>query len=244
MAARWGMNTAGAAADEAGLWDGPQRAAAFAAARRHTRRVRFLRGALPVACVAILSGFVLLARSPIPEGLEFAVARTTISNGAVVMHEPQLTGYDRQHRSFRVTADTASQKLTRPDQVQLNEVVAQIQSPDRGDIVITAGGGDLDNSANRLWLYDGVVVDSADGYRILLENVDVEVKDKGLASDRPVKIIYEEGETTAETLRVIDEGKLVVLEGRVKTIYRPPNQEPAATPVAATPAAGRLGVSR
>lgn len=244
MAARWGMNTAWAAADEAGLWDGPQRAAAFAAARRHTRRVRFLRRALPVGCVAILAGFVMLARSPIPEGLDFAAARTTISGGAVVMHEPQLTGYDKQHRSFRVTADTASQKLTRPDQVQLNEVVAEIQSLDRGDITITAGGGDLDNSANRLWLYDGVVVDSADGYRILLENVDVQVKDKGLTSDRPVKIIYEEGETTAETLRVIDEGKLVVLEGRVKTTYRPQNQEPAATPVAATPAAGQFGVPR
>lgn len=244
MSARGGTSLAGAATGEAGLWDGPRRAAAFAAARRHTRLVRFLRKALPVVCVLVLAGFVLLARAPLPGGLDFSVARTTISDGAVVMHEPQLTGYDRQDRTFRVTAATASQKLTRPDQVHLKKVVAAIQSPDRGEITITAGGGDLDNSENTLALFDGVVVDSEDGYRILLEDVEVHIKEQRLASDRPVTVIYEEGETSAERLRVTEQGKLVVLEGRVRTTYRPPAEPRAAEPVAVTPASAQIEAMR
>ncbi|HEX2255304.1 MAG TPA: LPS export ABC transporter periplasmic protein LptC [Afifellaceae bacterium] len=244
MSARLGTNLAGAAAGEAGVWDGPRRAAAFAAARRHTRLVRFLRKALPLGCVLVLAGFVGLTRAPMPGGLDFSVARTTISNGAVVMHEPQLTGYDKQHRSFRVTADTASQKLSRPDQVELKKVVAAIQSPDRGEITITAGGGDLDNSENTLALYDSVVVESLDGYRILLESVDVHVKEHRLTSDQPVTVFYQEGETSAERLQVTEQGKLVVLEGRVKTTYQGQPGAAAETPVAATPEPSQLETLR
>ena len=244
MIARLGTSMAGAVPADAGLWDGRRRAAAFAAARRHTRLVRFLRKAMPLGCAMVLAGFVLQARSPLPGGLDFTMARTTISNGAVVMHEPQLTGYDKQHRSFRVTAETASQKLSRPDEVELRKVVAAIQSPDRGEITITAGGGDLDNSESRLELYDGVVVNSLDGYRILLEAVEVHVKEQRLHSDQPVTVVYQEGETRADRLRVTEQGKLVVLEGGVRTTYRPPHRQAAGTSRAGTAESRQLEESR
>jgi lipopolysaccharide export system protein LptC len=236
MSGRGGMMIAGAAAADAGSWEGSSRSAAFVAARRHTNWVRFLRKALPLSCVAILAGVVVLARMSIPEGLDLSIARTTISNGAVVMHEPRLTGFDKQNRSYRVSAETASQKLTSPDEVELTKVVADIHAPDRGEITIVAGGGILDNSEDRLSLYDGVEVESADGYRILLEDVEVHTKEQRLASDSPVTVIYSEGQTTADSLRVTEGGKLVVLEGRVRTTYTAPNQ-----PAAGVPVAGALG---
>lgn len=236
MSGRGGISVAGAAAADAGSWDASRRTAAFAAARRHTRLVRFLRKILPVSCVAALVWIVVPARMSVPEGLDFSIARTTISNGAVVMHEPRLTGYDQQNRSYRVSAETASQKLTRPDQVELSKVVAEIQAPDRGEITIQAGAGSLDNSENRLTLQDGVEVESADGYRILLQDVEVHFKEQRLASEAPVTIIYDEGQTSGDRLLVTDGGKLVVLEGRVRTTYRAPNR--AADPE--LPVAGTL----
>ena len=225
--------TAETAAGHAVAWDASRRASAFAAARRHTRYVRLLRKALPASCLAVLVSVVVLARASIPEGLDFSMARTTISNGAVVMHQPRLTGYDKENRSYRVSAETASQKLTNPDEVDLTKVVAEVRAPDRGEIIMRAGGGSLVNGEGRLLLHGGVEVESADGYSIRLDEVEVHFNEGRLASDSPVAITYTEGHTSAESLTVTDNGKLVVLEGRVKTTFRAPA---AAVPAAAAPA--------
>lgn len=220
MSARGGLSVAGAATGHAAAWDASRRAAAFAAARRHTRLVRLLRKVLPLACAVALVAVIVPARIPVPEGVDLSIARTTISNGAVVMHEPRLTGFDKQNRSYRVSAETASQQLTSPDKVDLIKVVAEIHAPDRGDVKLTAGAGALDNSEERLSLHDGVEVESSDGYRIVLREVDVFFKERHLASDAPVTIFYRQGQTSADRLRVTDGGKVVVMEGRVRTSYR------------------------
>lgn len=234
MSARGGMSVAGSAMGGSDPWEASRRAAAFAVARHHTRWVRLLRKALPVGCAAVIVGIVVLARGSAPEGIDISIARTTISNGAVVMHEPRLTGYDKQHRSYRVSAETASQKLTRPDQVELKKVFAEIQAPERGAITINAGAGALDNSEERLSLHNGVEVESADGYRIVLEEVEVFFKEQRLTSDAPVTIFYTEGQTSGDRLRVTDGGKAVILEGRVRTTYRAPAAGSAELPVAGT----------
>jgi lipopolysaccharide export system protein LptC len=227
MSAWAGTSYERSASGDGRLAGATERAAAFERARRHTRRVRLLRKALPMAGIAVLAALVLLARAPAPGGIDFSVARTTVTDSGVVMHEPRLSGYDRQDRSFRLRADTATQKLARPDHVEMQNVLAEIQSPDRGDVVITAGSGEFDNRERTLALYGGVHVDSADGYRVILEDVHVTIDERALKSDRPIEIYYEEGHTTANSIRVTENGKLVILEGKVRTSVMPPRHERA-----------------
>jgi lipopolysaccharide export system protein LptC len=198
--------------------------AAFDAARRHTRRVRILRRALPLSGGAILAAFVVASQLSAPEGLDLSVAAMTIERSAVVMDNPSVTGFDRAERQYRVSADRAVQKIARPQEVRLEAIEAEIQAPGRGAARIRAAVGDYDNSERRLRLSGGITLDSADGYGLALEDADIDLAAGSLVSARPVLVTYEDSETRAERLSVRDGGRLIVLEERVRTRLMPPKR--------------------
>ena len=201
------------------------REAAFASARRHSRRVAFLRRVLPFAGVAALFAMVVAARLAAPSGLDLTVARTTIERNAIVMDHPVLTGYDSDNRKYRVSADRAVQNLTSPDKVRLEIIRAEVAVEGRGGAVVTAKGGDYDNTDSTLALYGGLTLNSDDGIQVRMKNADIDFARRALVTRNPVTIIYQDSQTTADSMAATEGGKVIVFEGRVQTRLMPPKRE-------------------
>ncbi len=216
-----------------GYLDGaPERHAAFACAERHSRIVAILRKALPIAGVAALLAFVVAARLLAPSGVDFTVARTTIKRNTIVMDRPVLTGYDTDNREYRVSADRAVQNMASPDRVRLEEIRAEVMIEGRGGAVITAKGGDYDNSRGTLALYGGLTLESDDGIRIRMKNADIDFANATLTTKNPVTILYQDSETSADSMTATDGGNVIVLRGRVQTRLMPPKRKSASPPSA------------
>jgi lipopolysaccharide export system protein LptC len=209
-----------------GYLDGAaERHTAFADAERHSRIVAILRKALPVAGVVALLAFIVVARLSAPGGPDFSVARTTIESNAIVMDRPVLTGYDSDNRKYRVSADRAVQNLASPDQVRLEGIRAEVTVEGRGGAVVTAKGGDYNNTRGSLALYGGLALDSDDGVRVRMKNADIDFAGGALVTKNPVTIIYQDSETSADSMTAAEGGNIIVLSGRVQTRLMPPKRK-------------------
>jgi len=139
---------------------------AFREARRHSRRVRFARIALPVSVVLLLSIFGLwtwfnpmrlLLRIPDIGG------DLVISGTKITMEAPRLTGYTRDNRWYELTAGAAAQDITKPNVVELHEVRAKVQAEDKSTMFLSARDGTFDRKANVLTLNTDITLKSTTG---------------------------------------------------------------------------------
>jgi lipopolysaccharide export system protein LptC len=197
----------------------------FRSARRHSLLVRTLRLVLPACGLLALAALFALSWVFAPGRIDnITVARTSITGNGIVMERPTLTGFDKDNRRYEVSARTAIQNITTPNQVRLNEISAEITLPDKGSATITAAGGDYDNKASTLKLIGPIKVDSTFGYRLSMKNADIDLDAGTLVSKNPVTIRYQDSEITGDSMSVSDGGKVIVLEGRVESNLMPPKR--------------------
>jgi lipopolysaccharide export system protein LptC len=207
---------------------------AYRSARRHSVLVRLLRFLLPASGALALVVLSVMSWVSTPAPYEITVADKYVSLDGIVMDRPTLTGFDKQNRRYKVSAEQAIQNITTPSQIRLNDISAEVTLPDQGSATITAGGGDYDNSRNTLKLLGGIKVDSTLGYKVSMKNAEINLQAGSLVSKNPVTIRYQDSEITGDTMTVSDGGKVIVLEGRVQSSLMPPKR-PAAEGKAAKP---------
>lgn len=204
------------------------RVRAFAAARRHSLRVRVLRILLPILGVATIAGFVIAARLAFPVNFDLEAARLSVTKNSIIMDRPHLTGFDRRHREYSLAANRAIQPLSNPRQVRLEAIEASVQAADGSVTTIKAETGDYDQSNSRLRLLGAITVDSAEGYVLRMTDAEVNFSDRTLVSENPVTIGYGESHISGKRLSVSDGGKLIVIDGDVRTTLLPPKNPPVA----------------
>jgi lipopolysaccharide export system protein LptC len=205
---------------------------AFRAAARHSRRVRFLRKAIPIgvlAAVAIMaatawfSPFRMLANLPIDFG------NVAISGTKIKMEAPRLSGFTRDARPYELTAKTAAQDLTKPDRVELEGVNAKLRMLDESSVQLTATNGLYDTKSERLTLKDNIVLTTSNGYRSYLSEALVDMRNGSVISDKPVEVTMPRGKLTANRLEVADAGEVVRFHGGVTMTLRLHDQPAAAS---------------
>jgi lipopolysaccharide export system protein LptC len=210
-----------------GLADRQQRRRAFQAARRHSRLVRRLRFLLPVAGVVAVVAFSVATRFALPGDLDLSVARMSVTRNAIIMDNPELTGFDSRDREYSLSADRAIQALARPNQVRLEDIKAKVTVAGRGTATVTAGAGDYDNAESTLKLFGGIEVDSSEGYALRMTDADIDFGGGTIASPNRVTLRFADSETTGGAISVTGGGQVIVMEGGVRTTLMPPKR-PAA----------------
>jgi lipopolysaccharide export system protein LptC len=95
---------------------------------------------------------------------------------------------------------------------------------------IKAETGDYDQSNSRLRLLGAITVDSAEGYVLRMTDAEVNFSNRTLVSENPVTIGYGESHISGKRLSVSDGGKLIVIDGDVRTTLLPPKNPPVANP--------------
>lgn len=203
----------------------------YARARRHSRRVRQLRIAVPMLVAAALLSIVgislfnpfrILAKLPID------LTKLAVSGTKITMDSPHLAGFTPDQRPYELWAKSAVQDVTNPTNVELNELHAKVQMEDQSGITMDARSGLFDTKSQILNLKDHIFLQSSTGYEARLTQAVVDMAGGAVSSDQPVAVKLLNGTLDAQRLRITENGALVRFEGGVSMILIP--EDPAAKP--------------
>jgi lipopolysaccharide export system protein LptC len=187
-------------------------------AARHSRRVRFLRIAVPATIVVALSltwlvswldPMKLMVKLPIDAG------KLVISGTKITMESPKLSGYTRDQRWYELNAAAAAQDITKPDFVELREVRAKIEAEDKSTMFLSAKDGTFDRKTNILTLNNNISLKSTSGYEVRLNEAIVDTASGEIVSNKPVEVQSQQGTIKSERLEVLKSGEVVRFTGNV-----------------------------
>jgi lipopolysaccharide export system protein LptC len=191
---------------------------AFRAARRHSRVVRVLRIAIPVAVVLGLTLVTLstyfnplriLTRLPIELG------DLVVSGTKITMEQPRLSGFTRDARAYELSAEAAAQDLTKPDIVELRNIHAKVEMQDKSMMQLSALTGIYDTKGEMLKLERNILLSSSSGYKGKLTEATVDIRKGHVISNQPVELEMLQGTLNANRLEIVDSGDLVRFHGGV-----------------------------
>jgi lipopolysaccharide export system protein LptC len=208
--------------------------AVFHRARRHSRKVRALRVAIPVILVVGVLGLVLstwfdplrvLYRLPTDGG------SLVISGTKIIMAQPKLSGYTKDSRRYELNAAAAAQDITKPDIVELQNIRATVEAQDKSLTNVTAHDGVFHRKTGMLTLNRDVVV-TAPNYQLRLIEAFVDTGSGNIVSEKPVEVTLEQGTVTSKRFEVIQGGEVIRFEGDVvmKLTFGEPGDAKAAKP--------------
>jgi lipopolysaccharide export system protein LptC len=197
--------------------------------------VRFLKVAVPSAAFLSALVFVLYTLFDPFRALEVSVdvGKVNVSGDRLTMELPRLTGFNKRHEAYNVTAKTASQKLTAPGLIDLTDLEAIISTPDKSKATLRALNGKFDSNAELLTLHKNVTISSTSGYAAALSAATVDFKAGTVNSDEPVKVTLESGVVEAGALSVKGGGDVIIFRNGVSTrfVAKATNAAPQGTKV-------------
>lgn len=195
---------------------------AFARARRHSRRVRFLKVGLPaIATVMVLLGVgaAYVARS-LPGELSFA--SSTLEDGRLVMQDPRMSGSDSRDRPYSMTARRAVQAVAgSASGVDLEGVRADIAVDESTNATIQAGNGYYDVGTERLRLFDDIEVETTSGIAIRLSEAEIDLAGRSMQGQGPVVITTPNQRLESGSVVIEEGGERLSFGDRVKLTLLP-----------------------
>lgn len=226
------------ASDAAGIEERLARARAHMAARRHSRRVRLLKWAIPlgalVAAGAAAAVTAIQSHSSFP-GL--TLGGVTISGTQVTMEKPRLTGYRAQSGPYEVTATAALQDVRRPGEIEMRDFKARLAVDERGATArLEAARGLLDTKRETFELKENVLVRSDAGQEVRLASALVDFRAGTVVSREAVTVSFENGTIEAAGVEVSDNGRVMQFKGRVRATFSGDLSEAVATARGGPPA--------
>jgi lipopolysaccharide export system protein LptC len=190
----------------------------FRAARRHSRFVRVLRVVLPVVVVAGGLGGVAVTAwfDPLRALVKLPVnlGGVVVSGTKITMQQPRMAGFTRDSRPYVMTARTATQDVTSPDILELDDIHATMEARDRGAFDVSARSGVYETRTEKLTLRENIVVTSAN-YEALLTEAVVFVQAGRMISEQPVEVKMLQGTINSKRMEVLNSGEVVRFEGDV-----------------------------
>jgi lipopolysaccharide export system protein LptC len=206
------------------------RARAFMRARRHSRRIRFMRLAIP-GSIAVMGAVALLTMRLEPlrmltglSGLPVDIGSLVISGTKITMQQPRIAGFTRDSRPYELTAHAAAQDVTKPDTIELQGLSGTSEMADHTVFSLTAASGIYDTKADRLTLQKDVVLKSSGGLVVRLSEAVIDIKSSNVVSEKPVQVDVAQGTVNANRLEVAESGDLIRFDGEVTMVLRSGNR--------------------
>lgn len=217
-----GMNNAGRTGrNNLEFVSAKREAVEFEKASRHSGRVRWLKIILPVIATIVVAGFigaVALRNIGLPS---INIGSLNLDDGKLVMEHPKLSGTDGDQRPYSLTAEKAIQDLSKPKSIELDVITAKLPMEDGVYADITADNGVYDSEKKILVMDGDVVLKTDSGMQINLVDVDVDIGAGSLQTTKPVRLKTENANIEAGSLRVENNGELIIFEKRVKMTLNP-----------------------
>ena len=132
--------------------------------RRYSIFVTFMKGALPIAALALGVAVLVYTLQPRETNrMALTFERMGKVENDLAMVKPRLTGVDDDGFPFVVTASSAVQEERGSDRVRLEDVIAEITLRE-GKLHVEAARGSVDTRQHLLDVSGGIRLTSEDGY--------------------------------------------------------------------------------
>ncbi|MBP9047244.1 MAG: LPS export ABC transporter periplasmic protein LptC [Tabrizicola sp.] len=193
---------------------------------RHTRLVGWLKVALPLTALAILSTLFLVARRIDPEAA-LPYAEVDVEDLA---REPRMTAPTYAGTTEDGAALTLSASEARPEADGAPAKAAglrlELATPDGGRMDLLAAEAVMEDAARQLLLSGGVTLTTSSGYRLETAEVAAKLDRTGLESRTPVLATGPAGEIRADGMSLRQDNLtpgayVLVFKGNVRLVYQP-----------------------
>jgi LPS export ABC transporter protein LptC len=190
--------------------------ATLISARRYSVFVKFMKGALPMAALAL--------------GMAMTFERLGRVEGDLAMIKPRLTGVDNDGLPFVITASRATQEARGSDRVRLEDVGADISLKDGTALHVTAGKGVVDTKTHVLEVSGGMHLTSQDGYDAKTQSAVADLKAGTVHGEHGIEAEGSMGRITAQRFALNRETRQLKFDGNVHMIINPDRSVPVKGP--------------
>jgi lipopolysaccharide export system protein LptC len=194
----------------------------FRAAERHSRRVRFLKFALPAIALvgaAVFSWFTFFSTSNIPSNISLDSAG--IQDGKLVMTNPKLDGFTKDKLPYKMSAARALQDVGNSSLITLENISAEIPVGSELRAQVSAKSGLYDNANRQLKLDNDITLTTSDGMKAQLKSADINIEANTMSTDQPVRIENDSASIVADSMKITESGKVMVFEKGVRLVIQP-----------------------
>lgn len=187
----------------------------------HDRLVSFLAKALP-ACIGLVAAvMILVPLSPRGE-ISFLLDRNKVAVTPERIHveKAMYRGQDNQGRPFQLTAGNAIQPSPVQPILMMQNLIASMQLKD-GPAELRAPGGKYNFETGRVAVPGPVNFSAADGYSMVTQNVDIDLKTRQLMGSGGVSGTVPAGTFTADRISADLGERTVAIEGNARLRMTP-----------------------
>lgn len=199
----------------------PERRKAFASARIHSRIVRFLKFALPAAAVAMVGGFAVHSWMSAPVVAAVEVRETKVVSGKLVMSAPKLEGFTKDNLAYSLSAERAVQGIKNASVFELEGIDARLPVDAKTWAVVKAKRGIYDRDKNTIDFKSAVHVSTTDGMSATFTKAFYDIGKGELKTSEPVDIKLNGTQIAADGMTVLENGKVLIFENRVRMEIAP-----------------------
>jgi lipopolysaccharide export system protein LptC len=197
------------------------RAAAFRRAQKHSRKVQFLKFVLPAAAILIAGSFAAYSYVSVPGSVSFDISESAYTDGKLVMANPKLDGYTKESRPYSMSATRALQHIDNSGIVDLEGIDARLPVSATEFAMIGAARGIYDREKNTLDIPSAITVKTTDGMTAILQSAYLEIGQGNLRTKDPVDIKLDGAQIVADAMSVLENGKVLIFEKRVRMNLTP-----------------------
>ncbi len=182
----------------------------------HDRAIRLLRIALPMG-IGALFAFMTIAPLTIVGEMSFLLDknRVEVAKERLRVTEALYRGEDSRGRSFALRAGSAVQATSSEPVVRLSDLSASLSMTD-GPALLRADRARYNMDEEKVAVDGPVTYQSADGYRLVTRDVNIDLTTRRLASQGPVEGRMPLGTFSAARLSADLPDRVVRLEGRAR----------------------------
>ena len=187
----------------------------------HDRLIAFLSKALPAAIGVVAAVLILSPLSPRGEvGFLLDRNKVAITNDRLAVDKAMYRGQDDRGRPFQVLAGNAVQASSATPLVQMNELAARLQLSE-GPAEIRAPKGAYNYNSEQLAIDGPVNFEAADGYRMVTQDVNVDLKQHKVTGSGGVSGAVPTGTFSANSIVADLDARTVKLEGNARLRMTP-----------------------
>jgi lipopolysaccharide export system protein LptC len=187
----------------------------------HDRLVHFLARALP-AGIGTMMAVMLLAPLSQRGEISFLLDRNAVATVGERLHveRAMYRGTDNEGRDFAITAGNAVQRSATVPVVTLDELIAEIELRE-GPARLNASQGQYDFASEQVAVAGPVEFSAADGYRMVTNDVAIDLKQKRLTGSGGISGAVPTGTFSANRIIADLDARTVVLEGNARLRMTP-----------------------
>ncbi len=205
-------------------------------ARRHSVKVRLLKGLLPLAAIGVIAGYAGAVLQTIGWGdVVPTVTLPKILPEHLAIQDPVYEGFDEDGGRYVVRSETAQQDLANRNRIALVGITGELVDAGKSKTNLKAARGTFDGRANLLELFDGIEVDADSGLSARLATALVRTKEHVILSQDPVSVTMPSGTVTAKEMTLRQKLREITFVHDVVARFRPAPAEAGATKASAAP---------